>query len=340
MSGLTALVFALGLHAQEVVNVPLKDLKLAPLAGVKAEAKRSGEATALTFSKPGEERRFLALEGKVDGDATGAKALALKYRLSLTKGTTPRLAALVFDQSGGSWFKVGPAAQVGELTEGRLSVAALQQTGFSESKSGKLEWDKLQKVWVGLVFDGPAEGSFEVREARLTGEAYKPTSVLRITGDGPGKWSVGQDAAVKSTCTTPNEGPGGKACLKYDFTLPGGRHMYAIPSTPMPDAEVEGYRALRFTYKATLPEGIKGLLVMLGERVGCQYYANPMPPASADWTTITIPFEQFTLGEWTKDPDGKLDLDDVVSVMIGTHGAASGGGGPGLIMACDLEFVP
>jgi hypothetical protein len=65
-----------------------------------------------------------------------------------------------------------------------------------------------------------------------------------------------------------------------------------------------------------------------------------MPPASADWTTITIPFEQFTLGEWTKDPDGKLDLDDVVSVMIGTHGAASGGGGPGLIMACDLEFVP
>ena len=65
--------------------------------------------------------------------------------------------------------------------------------------------------------------------------------------------------------------------------------MYMVPGVPVGDVEVEGYRALKFTYKAELPDGLKGLLVTLLESSGGQYVADPPPPASADWTTIEIP---------------------------------------------------
>jgi hypothetical protein len=116
--------------------------------------------------------------------------------------------------------------------------------------------------------------------------------------------------------------------------------MYAIPSTPVPEQGLEGYRALRFTYKASLPAGIKGLLVTLGEHGGGQYFADPAPPASADWTTITIPFENFKKAGWAKDTNEKLDLDQVDRLMIGVHGTASGAGGGGCIWVTDIEFVP
>jgi hypothetical protein len=193
---------------------------------------------------------------------------------------------------------------------------------------------------VGLTIDGPAEGVLEISDVRFTREPYKPTKSLRITGDGPGVWSVGKDPAVEATLTTPNEAPGGKACMKFEFKVPGGRHMYAIPSTPVPDTELDGYRALRFTYKAALPDGIKGLLVTVGEHGGGQFYADPPPPASAEWTTVTIPFASLKFAPWSKDPNGRFDLGQVDRVMIGTHGTASGKGGPGVICVTDVELIP
>jgi hypothetical protein len=295
----------------------------------------------VTFTKAGEERRLLALEGQPRCNPTGAQAIALRYRVQLTKGEAPRLAAILFERGGGAWFKVRTnRVTMGDFTEGRLSVASLQPAAFSQDQSGELEWDQVEKVWVGLVFDGEAEGRWEVGQARFTSEPYQPTEPLRITGDGPGQWSVGQDPAVQSTLTTPNEGPDGKPCMKFEFQFPGGRHMYALPSTPMPEAELEGYRALRFTYQATLPEGIQGLLVSLFERNGGQYCADPLPSAQADWTTLTLPFDQFKLGSWSKDANGKLDPEQIGSISIGTHGTASGEGGSGTIRATDIEFVP
>jgi hypothetical protein len=333
--------------AQPEVNVPLTQLKLATASGVEAKLAPAADsalgkgAVRVTFRKAGDERRMLALEARPAGAIAGARAVALRYRLTLAKGEAPRLALVCFDGNGGAWFKVGsePLA-VGDAAEARLPVGSLKPAAFSAEPGAELDWDKVQRVWLGAVFDGPAEGTFELADARFTSEAYRPTRPLRITGDGPGAWSAGQDPAVQSALTTPNEGPGGKACMKYELVLPGGRHMYAIPSTPMPTAEVEGYRALRFAYKATIPEGIQGLLVMLGEQGGAQYWADPMPPPSAEWTTITIPFDRFTLGTWTKDPDGKLDIEQVNRVFIGVHGTAAGNGGSGTIWATDVEFVP
>jgi len=349
----TAGLLAACIHAQDV-DFPLgggasgiEGLKLVPLSGVDAKVAMAAgvdggkDAAKVSFIKTGEERRLVALEASLKGDPTGARAVALRYRLALKTGQPPKLALVVWDDAGGSWFKVGgDPVLAGDFTDGRLSVASLRPTAFSQSTEASPPWDKIKRAWVGLVFDGPAEGALELSQVRFTSQPYKPSRPLRVTGNGPGEWSVGQDPAVTSKLTTPDEGPGGKPCMKYDFKEPGGRHMYAIPSTPVLSAELEGYTALRFTYKAIIPAGVNGLLVCVGEAGGAQYFANPPPQGSADWTTVTIPFTQFQFATWSKDQNDQLDLDQVNRVFIGCHGAAQPALAEGLVMVTDIEFVP
>ena len=368
-----SLVTAGALSAHGAVDVPLgggpagvEGLRLVPAGHVLSRMERLADADGgdaalkVTFTKEGDVRRFLALEASPVSPTPGAKALALRYRVSLTSGKPPRLAAVIWERrraggTGGAWFKVVPTpvavaeGAAAEFTEGRISLRALRQAAFSDDASGQLEWQNVEKIWIGLVLvsdgNGPVSGSFELSRARFTDEPYRPTGPLRITGDGPGVWNVGKDKAVQASLTTHageahDKGPGGRPCMKFEFTFPGGRHMYAVPTTPMPGTDTEGYQALRFTYRARLPRGTGGLLVMLIERDGAQYFADPAPPASENWSTITIPFGRFKLGGWSRDANGRLDLQEIASVAVACHGTASGTGGTGTIRVTDIEFVP
>jgi len=162
-----------------------------------------------------------------------------------------------------------------------------------------------------------------------------------VTGDDPGQWVASQDPAVVSTLTTPNEGPGGRPCMKYEFTVPTGRHMFCIPGTIIPAGDLEGYTGLQFTYKATIPAGQGNLLVSVQERGGAQYYADPGPPPSADWTTVTVPLTSFKFATWSRDDNNQFDIADLIRVNIGCHGVPQGEGNrQGLIMVSDVQFVP
>jgi len=357
--GTAGLLLASPVLAQEWVNVPLgrgpegmEGWKWVPFVHVNARLERveraDGDQPALrvTFSKTGEERRLLALEAQPQGNPAGAKALGLRYRLILLPSISrqagrPRPVLVVFEEDGGVWFKVSAQPVVtNEFSELRLPLTSLKQAQFSQDPNGALQWNQVEKVWVGLAFDGPAQGTFELSRAYFTSEPYRPSQPLPITGPGPGQWRVIKDPAVQAKVTTPNEGPGGKPCLKFEFTLPGRRHMYALPATSVPEAELEGYCALRFTYRAKLPQGINGLLVTLWERDGSQYYADPPPPASEEWKTVTIPFQSFRLGGWSKDENQRLDLAQINTIVIGLHGTTSEERGSGIIWATDIEFVP
>ena len=324
------------------VRVPHVDVRLEAVPG----ADGGKMVLRATFAKSGLERRFVAFEARPEGDALLAKALVLRCRLTLTEGTAPRLALVVLEGDGGAWFKRGrPLTQGGAFAEARLSVASLRPAAFSQDPDGTLTWDVKTRTWLGLVVDGPAQGVLEISRARFSPEPYRPTEPLRLTGDGPGVWSQSKDPAVTGTITTPTEGPGGAPCMKYEFAMPGGRHMYAIPRTPARGDDFGAYRALRFTYKATLPEGIDGLLVTLQEANGAQYYVDGTSERhaarpAADWTTVTIPFTAFGLGDWSKDDNGRLDLEQVDTICIGCHGTTSAPRGQGVIWVADLEFVP
>ena len=68
--------------------------------------------------------------------------------------------------------------------------------------------------------------------------------------------------------------------------------------------------------------------------------ASPEPPASEDWTTITIALDQFQRGAWSADENDRLDLGDVGSLAIGVHGTSSEAAATGAIWATDIQLVP
>ena len=202
------------------VRVPHVDVRLEAVPGV------DGGKMALraTFAKSGDERRFVAFETRLEGDAALAKALVLRYRLTLTEGTAPRLALVVLEGDGGAWFKSGrPLKPGGTFAEARLSVAGLRPAAFSQDRDGTLTWDVKTRTWLGLVVDGPAKGVLEISRARFTPEPYRPTEPLRLTGDGPGVWSQSKDPAVTGTITTPKEGHPARGHRRPARRPPGGR---------------------------------------------------------------------------------------------------------------------
>ena len=159
----------------------------------------------------------------------------------------------------------------------------------------------MERVWLGVVDDGPVAGSFEVRRARFTDEPFRPTSPVRIGGD----WEVSQDPAVRSKlAVSEHDRPPGAS---FEFEIPGGRHMYAMIRTPVDVNELDAYSGLRFfsSFATELPEGIDGLLVILIEADGSQYQAVPVPAVNNGSQTISIPFERFELGGWSKDENDR-----------------------------------
>ena len=133
--------------------------------------------------------------------------------------------------------------------------------------------------------------------------------------------------------------PNGGECMKYVFTVPAGRHMYAIPSTPVAVEDLEGYSALRFKYKYQIPAGMR-MLISLGEAGGPMYFVEPAGPWSAEWAEMTIPLSKFQWATWSqKDDNGQFDLAKLSTVQIGTHGVPAEAG-EGSIMVCDVELVP
>jgi len=345
---LMGLLLVAGAAAQDVAapvgggEAGIAGLKLVPLGGIEAKVEEgsvAGEAVkSISFTKTEETRRLLALEGRPGDIPAGIKALEMRYRLTLEEGEA-RLAVVIYDDAGGAWYKTGNAEPAGEeLAVGRLPVASPRAAAFSQVESD-LDWSTVEKVWVGIVIDGKAKGTLDLAAAQLTSAVYKPARPLDVAIEPANKWSIGKDPAVTATMTTPNEGRDGQVCTKLEFNFVGGRHMYLTPTVALPAAELDGYAGLEFTYKATLPEGIEGLLVLLTEGGG-QFVATPMPQPSEDWVTVTIPFADFKLGGWSKDDNGKLDLERISSLIIGTHGGATGKGGDGLIMVTDVKFVP
>ena len=333
-------IVALSGAAPAAVDVSLQELQPAVTSGFAAKAACSAAGVTFTFKKTGEERRLLAVAGTLAGNLSGALAAEVKYQVTVTQGEAPRLAVIAWDGDGGSWYKVGArAVKTGAPGSGRVSTAGLTQTAFSADASGQLEWGNVQRLWVGFIFDGPAEGSATVTGVRLTDSPVVPTEPVALI-NAAGKWNDGHDPAVKTTVSTPAEGPGGKACFKYEFDVPAGRHMYGCPNAAIIADDLEGYKTLRLKIKGEIPQGMR-LLIQFAEQGGATYYverqADQMP---ADWADMTIPLSDFKWASWgAKDDNGQLDVAKLNTLSIGSHGVPVNAR-LGLIMVAEAELVP
>lgn len=309
-------------------------LSLAPTGGADASAKVVGEATRLTFRNDQPERRLAALEGLPGGKLTGMRALVFEGRLAVRQGKAS-LVVVCLEDDGGVWYRVSEKTLPRmEFAEIRIPLGGgFERARFATDEDEAISWDQVDRVWLGLLVDGPAGGAMEVRRVRFTKEPLHPTEPVPV-GE---TWTVSEDSAVNSKLESTEAD--GRKTMEYRFDLPGGRHMFALPQTPVDVEELDGYSGLRFTYRADLPPGIDGLLVMLIEDDGTQYRAAPAPTQSREWKTVTLPFDKFERGSWSKDENDRLDLGDVRRLAIGMHGTTPKAAG-GTIAVRDVEFVP
>lgn len=346
---LSASGLALG---QGEVTVPLGggeegigELQLAQESNVPAAVERapgedSGEPSVrVSFGASGAEPRLLALSAPCSGLPDVIQSVDLRLRLSMDQGEAPRIAVALFEGDESCWFKVSHnTVELGRFVDLRLSVLGLKQAAFSDDTTGSLEWGAVSRVWVGLLLEGPARGTLDLSRAHFTSRPYRADQPLPIAADEPGEWRVSKDPVAMAVVTTPGEGPNGEPCMKLEFSFPGHKHMYVIPSIPVPAAGIAGYSALRLQYKATLAAGVKVLLMLTEERA--QYWVQPAPPATDEWTTLTVPFDDFTLGSWSEDPNGRLDMEAVTRISVGVEGVAEEDETSGAIWATGIEFVP
>jgi len=323
----------------------LRGFRLVSLPNIDArmEFKRDGvPLLKLMFEKETPERRLLAIETTPSELRGDFKTLSVIYRLHIARGKPPRLAIVVYQRDGGVFYRVARLPlRIEGFDHETLPLASMAPAAFSEQES-ELDWGKVGKIWLGLALDGSTVGSIEISNAHLTTSPYRASRPLVINLSKCGVLDFACDKAVRGRPEISHEGQRGALCVKFDFAMPGRRHMYALPTLKLETVGVEGYSALRFTYSAQLPEGIEGLLVLLRERDGSQYYATPppQPTPKGEWRTIRIPFENFKLGGWSRDENGKLDLSEIAAVSIGLHGTASAEFVKGSIRAADIAFVP
>ena len=313
----------------------LKQLSLVPLGGIDASLKIDTVAT-ITFQKTAAGRRLLALSQDLK-DVAEAKAVDVSWKL--TGSGEARPAIVVYEAGGGAWFKVlGSLLEPGDWEDRRLPLTGLRETAFSQDEDHQLDLSKAEKLWVGVTLDGEAKGTLAVRQMVMSSEVYRPTKPLSVAIGDPKSWAIGQDPAVKSAVKAVPEGPAGETVIRLDYTFPGGRHMYFIPAVPIKGEELDGYRALRFRYKATAPDG-PHLLFMLQEPGGGQWIVDPPMPLSADWTTVDVPLEKLKLGSWSNDANKVLDMMSGIKVATGIHGVATATGS-GAIWVQSIELVP
>ncbi|MBT3289408.1 MAG: hypothetical protein HN380_18840 [Victivallales bacterium] len=316
----------------------------AVLSGAKLEVARAmdpataGPKVSVAFSKPGEERRFLALETTPLKPLAQYRAMELTFSVKAGAGMALMPAIMLYEKDGGAWFRSGHQVKNTAGKTMRFSLAGMRQAAFSSNAGEDVAWGKVDRVWFGFLADGKGEGTFAINKIVLTSEPYHPTKPVSIFDPDAARWSASADPAVKKQLSTVKDDQG-RPMLKNAFTFPGGGHMYLTPSQPVPEIELGAYAGLRFTYQARTPKGIESLLVMVNEGGG-QFIARPAPPATGKWETVTIPFANIKLASWSKPKDTKLDVDAISSVVFGVHGIASGKGGSGEILLRDIEVVP
>jgi hypothetical protein len=325
--------------------LPRSTFRIVPRNGIETRLgtlSEAGEETlSVVFEKADHVRRMVTMAASLPSGMAEGRVLTVDAELCLSEGEAPRLCAVLFGRQGQRWIRKGGEVQPGEGRRSYpISVARMQSAAFAENPAGAFSWQMVERVWLGLVFDGPAKGEWHVQGVRLTNDSPPALAPVSLTHGGVMGWKLHHDSAAKAELGASEVGSGGEPGLRVWFTFPGGRHMHCTCSLAVSAEQPELYRAVRLTYRASVPEGIAGLLFGVAEDSGALYLAATAPAPSAEWRTLTLPYDSLKRAGWTRDPNGRLDPETLTQVWIGTHGTAAGEGGDGQIEVASIELVP
>ena len=324
---------------------PRNTFRIVPRNGIETRLCAPSEAEegtlSVVFEKADHVRRMVTMAVSTPSNMAEGRVLTVDGELRLSEGEAPRLCAVLFGRQGQRWIRKGGEVQPGEGRRSYpISAARMQSAAFAENPAEAFSWQQVERIWLGLVFDGPAKGVWHVQGVRLTNDPPPALVPVSLTHGGVMGWKLHHNSAAKAEMAASEAGPGGTPGLSVRFTFPGGRHMYCTCSLAVSAEQPELYRAVRLTYRASVPQGITGILFGMAEDSGALYLAATAPAPSAEWRTLTLPYDALKRAGWTRDPNGRLDPETLTMVWVGTHGTAAGEGGAGQIEVASIELVP
>lgn len=130
---------------------------------------------------------------------------------------------------------------------------------------------------------------------------------------------------------------GGKSALKFDYPVEKGQLSALV--LPVVDGKLAGAQAFHLWVKA---DHASPLILMLTEKGGGHYSALFTAPAG-QWQEVALAPADFVLGESKddpKDPDNKLDLNQVEAVGVIDFSQIFAQGDPALATALGIQTGP
>ena len=170
------------------------------------------------------------------------------------------------------------------------------------------------------------------------GEMTVPWSLGKGTG-GQAPWSCSSAAHSPTTISVDAEaGPEGTAAAVLAFEFVSGKYNYNWADVKLGTVDPVGTVAVRLTYKTDVPAGFPGLSLMLRESSGgCYWFPRGLPLSPGRFTTQTVPLSKLTVPAWSKDANGKLDIELISEVCIGLE---TGNSGKGRVFIAEVHLVP
>lgn len=169
-------------------------------------------------------------------------------------------------------------------------------------------------------------------------EAAVPWSLGRGTG-GNGAWSVGHpEHSPSRVAIEPAAGPEGTPAAALEFTFSATTYNWNWATVETGGADPSASVAVRVTYRTEVPAGFPPLNVMVREAGSAAYWVSEgLPLSRGRFATVSLPLRSFTLPAWSRDSNGRLDVDAIRQVSVGL---ASSAAGTGRVLIAEVELVP
>jgi hypothetical protein len=170
------------------------------------------------------------------------------------------------------------------------------------------------KLRVEADFPGPPVAP-SVSYVRVDLATVEPTTRLDLKLNSPDAW---QPNIPNYGSMEIEPGPDGGVAFPMTFTGAGDRWCY--PMVPFAKAQDwREYQALGFEFRFDTDDNTTTARVQVSE-AGGSMYAGTAQDATREWRRVVAPFSEMTWGSYSPaDPNGRLDLDQITSLLIGCN---------------------
>lgn len=165
-----------------------------------------------------------------------------------------------------------------------------------------------------------------------------PRALGKGTG-GDGAWSCSSAAHSPTTVKVQETaGPEGAPAAVLEFEFTSGKYNWNWAIVSLGSVQPSRFKAVQVTYRSDVAPGFAKMNLMVCEAGGAGYWVpEGIPLSPKRFRTVTVSFDKFALTPWSKDENGRLDVNLIRDVSIGFE---TGSSGKARLLISDVELVP